>query len=278
MEAERAGMLALGVRAERGEDEGDVAGKLHSELALIPDFKAEGAAPRSFRELAEAADKAGRKKFGVLVLIDDIDRMRNADKALQSIESALKAGWGKRKVAFIVASTAPMRGNADISKEINLLPFSEFEAREMVEKALKKGPPKMGEECLQSILSDSGGNPRLLKTVCFNIYDKLRENEKVISKGHYLAYLPQIMSSLSREWFGRMYQDVPEGERAVLRVLSKEEGGMHVSDIAKAMKKPLGPVTALMGRLFERGQVVKVGRGKYRVFSKIYGKYIMQRH
>jgi len=276
-EAEKAGMLGLSVKAEKGESEADIAGKVYQEMALSPDFRREGAAPKNFRELIDSAGKAAKKKFGAVIFIDDADRMRNAGRAIASIESALKAAWGRRKVGFAVSSTSGFAGHPEIVKDIALGPFAEFEAREMVEHALKKGPPKMGEECLQSILSDSGGNPRLIKTVCYIIYDKLRENEKIISKGHYLAYLPQIMSSLSREWFGRLYRDIPPGERAILHILAKEETGMHVSDIAKKARKKLGPVTALTKRLLDRGQITRIGRGKYRIFSKLYMRYVSQR-
>ncbi|MFH0885098.1 MAG: winged helix-turn-helix domain-containing protein [Candidatus Micrarchaeota archaeon] len=276
-EAEKAGMLAPSVKAEKGEDEKDLAGKAYQEMALSPEFRREGKSPGNFRELAEAAEKAGRKKFGAVIFIDDIDQMRNEDKAIASLQGALKAGWGKRKVAFVVSSTSEITVQSEIMREVALGPFAELEAREMIEHALKKGPPKMGEECLQSILADSGGNPRLLKTVCYSIYERLRENEKVISKGHYLAYLPQIMSSLSRDWFGRLYRDIPQGERAILRILTKDEEGMHVSDIAKKAGKPLGPITALTKRLLDRGQIVRIGRGKYRIFSKLYMRYVSQR-
>jgi hypothetical protein len=276
-EAERAGMLALGVKAERGEDEEDLAGKAYAEMALSPEFKREGSAPGNFRELVDAAGRAGRKKFGAIVFIDDIDRMRNSKKAVASILSALKAGWGRRNVGFVVSLTSEIGAQSEIMREIALRPFAEFEAREMIERALKKGASKMGEECLQTILADSGGNPRLLKTVCYNIYERLRDNEKVISKGHYLAYLPQIMSSLSREWFGRMYQGIPQGEREILHILAKDEEGMHVSDIAKKAGKALGPITALTRRLLDRGQIVKIGRGKYRIFSKLYLRYVSSR-
>jgi hypothetical protein len=135
----------------------------------------------------------------------------------------------------------------------------------------------MGEECLNTMMADTQGNPRLLKTVCRLVYERLRDNERVISKGHYLAYLPFIMSMLAREWFGRMYQEIPPGERAILHALAAEEGGAHVSDVAKSLKRPLGPTTALMKRLLDRGQVVRLDRGKYRVFARLYAKYVEQR-
>jgi hypothetical protein len=275
-EAEKAGMLAPYVNAEKGEGEADIAEKLYHEM-VSSGARPANAAPGSFAALSEFAARAAKSGFGAVLLIDDMDNMKKSDLALAGLLKLLKASWGKRSVAFIVSSTRELRAESDILTPVRLKPFGEHDAREMMEKTLKKGPPKMGEECLQSILADSGGNPKLMKRVCHEIYERLRDSEKVITKGHYLAYLPQIMGALSREWFGRMYQETPAAERAILQILSKSDDGMHVSDIAAKLGKPLGPVTALTKRLLDRGQIVRLDRGKYRVFSKLYAKYAAQR-
>lgn len=126
-------------------------------------------------------------------------------------------------------------------------------------------------------MADTGGNPRLLKAVCRHVYDRLKDSEKIINKGHYLAYLPYIMSMLSGEWFGRMYQKTPEAERRILAVMARNGEGMHVSDVARTLGRPLGPTTALVGRLLDRGQITRLDRCKYRVFAGLYARYVMQR-
>lgn len=273
-QAEKNGLLAPYVKAEKGEDSYAVVAKLYQELMLLPGFK-KGKAPKTFRGLVEQTEKPGR--FGTVFLIDDIDNMRKADEAVSGILRTLKSAWGKKKAAFVMSSTKEFKVKSELLSILKLKPFDEHDARELVTKALEKGPPKMGEECLHSIMAGSSGNPRIFKTICRHIYDRLRDNEKVISKGHYLAYLPHIMSMLSREWFGGMYQETPETERHILRVLAKSDEGMHVSDIAKKLGKPLGPVTALTKRLLDRGQIVRLDRGKYRIFAKLYAKYVTQR-
>ncbi len=273
-QAEKNGLLAPYVKVEKGEDGEAVAGKISHELSLLPGFKGK-AAPKTFRGLVDRAEKAGR--FGAVFFIDDIDRMRRAEEALSEIVRTLKSGWNSKKAGFVMGSTKEFKVPSEMVGIMRLKPLDEHDARELITKALKKGPPKMGEECLHSIMAGSGGNPKILKSICRNIYGRLRDEEKVISKGHYLAYLPHTMSMLSREWFGRMYQETPEAERKILRILAKNEEGMHVSDIAKDLGRPLGPVTALTRRLLDRGQIVRLDRGKYRIFARLYAKYIIQR-
>ncbi|MEW6748976.1 MAG: AAA family ATPase [Candidatus Micrarchaeota archaeon] len=270
-QAERAGLLSPYVNAEKGEGESAVADKLHQELAA--GAPGTGRTPSSFESLVQGI---GAGKATVLI-IDNIDRMKRADDAVSAIVGLARAGWGKRKIAFAISSTRVFKEREGPVGSIVLGPLEEHEAREMIDKALKSGQVKMGDECFNSLMADTEGNPKLLKRICHDIYTRLRDNEKVISKGHYLAYLPQILGSLSREWFGKMYQETPNAEREILQAIAKEEGGIHVSDVARSIGKPLGPVTALTRRLLERGQITRMDRGKYRVFSRLYAKYVAQR-
>lgn len=273
-EAEKKGMLAPYVRAEKGESAASVIGRLYQETMLLQG--ARGAAhPETFDALVQALEHVGEKHFGTVIFIDDADNLRKVGEALSSIMKLAAALQGKKAVSFVLSSTMELRPATGVTTLI-LKPLDEHETKELIDKGLGK-EPKMGEECLRSIIADSGGNPRLVKTVCRHIYDRLKDNEKVITKGHYLAYLPYIMSMLSGEWFGTMYQETPEAERRILAAMAKSDEGMHVSDIARALGRPLGPTTALMRRLLDSGQVVRLDRGKYRIFAGLYARYVAQR-
>jgi mRNA-degrading endonuclease RelE of RelBE toxin-antitoxin system len=269
--AEREGLLVLFVKVEKGENMAAVVDKIYHESGM----QIKGASLDTFGDLAKSI-KLDKKHFGTIFLIDDIDKMKKAKEAILAVNNVVKSLWKKKPVSFVMSSTKEFVISSELFKTIVLKPFEEHDGRELVEKALKKGPPKMGDECFHSIMNDTLGNPRLFKTVCHHIYERLKDNEKIISKGHYLAYLPYIMSMLSREWFGRMYQETPAAEKEILLILAKRDSA-HVSDIARELDKPLGPITALIKRLLDRGQIVKLDRGKYRIFSKIYGKYVIQR-
>jgi hypothetical protein len=284
-EAEKKGMLAPYVRVEKGEGVAGVIGRICQETALLHGFRRSVANPETFGALARALEHwaAGRhsgagRHFGIVVFIDDADNMRKAGDAVTSITGLVAAMHGRTAVSFVLGSTRELRagGAPETVTTMGLKHFDEHEAKEAIDKGLGK-EPKMGEECLHNIMDDTNGNPRLIKTVCRHLYDRLRDNEKVINKGHYLAYLPYIMSMLSGEWFGRMYQKAPASEREILAAMAESREGMHVSDIARQLGKPLGPTTALMKRLLDSGQITRIGRGKYRIFAGLYARYVAQR-
>lgn len=275
-EAEKAGMLAPYAKAEKGETVAALAARIYRETALLAGFRP-GPAPGSLEALAEGLERGAKGKFfGVIVFVDDFDRLRKAGDAASALVKLAARMQGRHEAGFVIATTGEVVAESELLTRLAVKPFEAHEAKEYIDKALGKEPPKMGEECLNTIIDDTGGYPLLVKSVCRHVYDRLRDNEKVISKGHYLAYLPYIMSMLSGEWFGRMYNGTPAAEREILRTLAGNEAGMHVSDVAKALKKPLGPVTALTKRLLDSGQIVRLGRGKYAVFSKLYARYVAQ--
>lgn len=264
------GMLCPLAKAERGQSERGIVSNLFYDSSV-----GEKNAPDTFIQLISLLERNARG-FGAIVFIDDIDAMRKPREVLEAICAIARKSWGRGRVAFVVSSMIGIDIESDILRVAELAPFSEHDAKELVDKALKKGPPKMGEECLGAILSDSGGNPKLLRMVCRYVYENLKDGEKVITKGHYLSNTQYIMNMLGREWFGRVYQETPFSEREILSVLAEREE-MHVSDVAKEIGKNLGPITALMKRLLDSGQITRIDRGKYKVFSKLYARYIILR-
>lgn len=288
-ESERQGLLPPYVKMERGEDGRTLVAKLQRETAAFlrileegrlrkgrPSAIAdslEGRTAGSMQELVRYLSKELRGAVpGILFFIDDFDAMRKSAEAFSSIAESVRGV--SFSIGFVVSSSQDFSTADGAVRRMALGPFTDHDITELVNKALGKGPPKMGEQCLQSIIADSGGNPRLVKTICWVLYDRLKETDKIITRGHYLAAMPSLMSLLGREWFGALYGSTPESERAILRVLA-EGGDMHISDVAKKLGKPLGPTTALAKRLLESGQITKVGRGVYRVFSRLYGRYVL---
>lgn len=260
--ARKEGLIAPYIKMEKGEGMEGMIDKLFQVTKAIPRIDL----PKTPKNMDELIGMMKNEKyFGSIIFIDDIDKMKKSSDVLKELDKAKKDG-----VSFVLSSTKDI----EIERKIILRPFAEHEAKELVEKALGKNL-KMGEECFSNIMNDSDGNPRIFKTVCHHIYERLRENEKIISKGHYLAYLPHIMNILGREWFGWMYQNTPKSERKILEVIAK--GECHVSDVAAELSIGLGPITALIKRLLERGEIVRIDRGKYRIFAKLYGRYVISR-
>jgi hypothetical protein len=277
--AEKEGFFAPLIRAGR-ENHNSIVAKLKSQMK---NYLMEKAAIGSITERAisklefgddfivEVAKTSQRYGEGLIVLIDDFDLLKEPEKLISMIKSVNNKGKTLR-IGWVLSSKTYYEG---IDVKIDLLPFDEHDVREMVEKALKKGPPKMGEGCLSTIFEESEGNPQVARSTCYVIYEKLSEKEKIISRKHYIMNKSAIMSLLSRELFDGLYEPLPESEKKVLLAFAKAGGRAHISDIAREIS--MRHATTLALRLVERGQVVRIDRGIYKVFTKLYGKYVQQR-
>jgi len=288
-EAEARGFFSLIVAAGEGGDAPSLLSDISAELLNYAEGKAaEGhlsprvvaamrAPDREEGFLLSYARIAGRHAEGVVLMIDDADELRDPGALAGLIaHAAAKAQDERLKLAFVLSSTTDFRGLGKDAKTMRLEPFDEHDMREMVESALKKGPVKMGEECLKSVMDESEGNPRVATTICRVIYERLPEKEKIITKRHYITFYPAIMGVLGREFFDPLYRGLPPSEREVLRAFAASEGRpSHISDVARRLGKR--HATTLAMRLEERGQLVRVDRGLYKVFTRLYGRYALQR-
>ncbi|VVC03042.1 AAA ATPase domain protein [Candidatus Bilamarchaeum dharawalense] len=262
-EAERGGLFCPLIRIEKGEKEMDLIEK------MFPDEKKP-------EDLEAALNKLDREN-GSILFIDGMDNLENAEYIAKKIAKKINMNWNKKAVSVVMSSISELKISQEGARIIYLKSFDQHSMLEMIEHALGKNSLKMGDECLNSILEDSGGNPKLARMICWYVYEKLKENEKIITKGHYLAYLPYIRDMLYNDWFGQIYNETPKAEREILRALALERDGMKISEISKKLKKPLGPISTLAKRLLERGQIIRLERGKYKIFAPLYGRYVLQR-
>ncbi len=211
----------------------------------------------------------------VVFLIDDVHNISNLLRKLISLFTKL----ADKKIPYMLVLSSSGELHLHEAKElfrpIYVSELNQKDMTEFIEKTLAVNKLKMGEECLHTIIEDSQGHPLVLLTICWTIYDKIKENEKIISRGHYTAYLPTIMNNLSRELFDDLYEETSPGEREVL--IAFANGEASVSDIAVQLNKPLNTVTTLVLRLAESGNLRKVARGRYKIFNRLYGKYVISR-
>lgn len=270
--AAKKGMLTVHVKAERREKIEDVVDKLYYEL-LHEKMRA-GLTQNNLRSFVKTLEERMVEGiFGAVVFVDCVDNMPKPEEAIAEANKIINPKMWRRRVTFVFTTKRKIPLPEEV-KELLIKPFNEKEAHDFVNTSLRG--KKMGDECFNSIFEDTNGNPRLIRGVCKYVYERLREDDRIITKGHYLAALPYIMSRLSREWFGGMYQETPKAERTVLIAIA-HTGKTRITKVSATLGKPPGPTNTLARRLLERGELVQIERGEYAVFSKLYGRYVIQR-
>ena len=278
--SQKRGFYSIKVNAGKGEGSDKLLKRAFAELSnyleglVAKDVLSERIASNILltKDLFLAADLVKRHAEGLILYIDDADQLKDQGQLIELIKKKATE-MGKLRLAFVLGSTGEINDYQGVVMKLQV--FDEHDAREMVENALKKDTPKMGEGCLLTILNESEGNPRVAKTMCYVIYDKLGEKEKIITRKHYIVNFAEIIALLTSEFFDVLWAGLPDSERELIAAFAREGGPAHITDIGKTLEKR--HVTTLALRLIEKGQLVKIDRGIYKVFTKLYGKYAMQR-
>jgi|GEM_PF-964832 len=211
----------------------------------------------------------------LVFLLDDGEKLEDAKDSIPIIVRIFERATRKNSPFMLVMSSKVMpRGFGEIFNVFELKPLTEEQIKELIKDRLKESKIKMGDECAKLIVRDSEGNPSVLLSICWTLFNRLGEKDKIITKAHYIKYKQSIMSSLSAEIFDPLYNGIPDSERRILIQFSKMKESPKISDVAKKMNKKLSIVTRLVLRLIRRGALIKTGRGRYKIFNRLFSEYL----
>jgi len=283
-EAEKEKLPVCFLKIHKNSDRKELIKNLKVEInRIVREFEENGNIEKNAAESfisAKSADldwiiKMAKKllKTGLVIIISQMDNCKKPQSVIDEMASIAER---EKEVGFIVSSTKRLRPPLGcMLTELKAIEEQDF--REYIEKMTKseEGMPKVGEECARVLYQESGGNPRLLQFLLWYLYENAHEGERIITKAHYISSKKAILSMLANEWFGALYADASPAEKSVLKQLALS-GEATVTEIARAIKKNEGPTATLLLRLLERGDVIKVKRGAYKLFAPLYASFIAE--
>lgn len=210
---------------------------------------------------------------GIALLLDNVDALRDPSHFLKVLSDLLEKMPSARGRLVVVSG---MHFGAHCHFDALLLEApSSAEVEHLLVHTLESAKIKWGNECLHRVIDDSACNPFVFLTMARVLYDRLRPEEKQLTRAHYLQHFNLILQHLA-PLFDELYYKTSGQERKLLRALSRGEA-QSVSQMAKKVHLPLNSVTTLALRLVKKGSLVKIGRGIYQLFNPIYGRYVLSR-
>ena len=290
-------MLTLYVRLHEGDDERAVVRKIVEQLrtALLEmdgnTAKTEnpGKLGPGIAHLIEKAEMNLPQGVGAIaILLDDMDELRDANILLSKFSDALEkrkplqrsgvrtnALTPKRPRGWLVAASGMYFQKNYGFERYMIAPLDGVDVEHILVHALEKSGVRWGDECLQTLIRESGNNPQMFLTMARLLYDHLGPEEKRLTKAHYMENA-QLIRQETAGVFDALYYRTSKQERRILVHLAKKDP-QRVTELARALRLPLNTVTALVIRLLQKGSVVKPERGIYRLFNPLYGRYILSR-
>lgn len=179
------------------------------------------------------------------------------------------------KLAFPEQMTEKFSPLARFFHPIPLHNLSKQESILLMRTKLKSTSIKADDSLLGKLYEESEGHPYVLVAIAYVLYENLPEKNTIITIKHYDAIKPKITSYLNIDYFGVMYKKIRPTGKLILKQIAKLGGEATFSEIIKSVKKSKGAISPVILELIEQGSLVRLERGRYKIFHALYKEYIL---
>ncbi len=219
----------------------------------------------------------------VAIIIDDIHHLVNAVKGgildLRSIFQEMP----RYKCCYLLIITGSKTLFGDVrdlaepmvrffgTYEIENLDLNE--TRELITFPLKKAGSevRVTEDVIKAIYERTKGHPYFIAFFMQILLERCKNN--IIDLSLYNAILPILSRGLEIQKFEKDLRTASEMERELLFRTSKfKEDEFSFSDISSPKRKSM--IAGLLDRLVEKNLIIKIGRGKYKLYHPLFKEYI----
>lgn len=244
----------------------------------------DGLLPMVFRDkMIQIWDNIKTEVPAVVIMIDEAEFLEEIKGGLMAVRNTFSR-LGEKECGYMVI----LSGRLTFHREMNELfsPLTRFfhpmELKSLPEKDverlfllhLKKTNATIAGNCIRRISEDSEGHPYVLLVIAHVLYNQLQGGKK-ITLPLYEKNTHEILHYLSVELLDGMYWKLSKNERAFIYQLARLGGTGRISDLAKVSKIGYGSISPYLKSLAMKGSLVKISRGEYKIFHKLYTKYIL---
>lgn len=238
--------------------------------------------------LEEVSDRASKDTDGMLIIIDEFDRIAGKQKGLASFfkslfEKLTVDGYGH--IMFMIVGLSDIRhelaeDHPSIMRcflPIELPVMHPTEIEEFVRNALAPSGVACSPEVMSAITYYSGGYPVLVHELGYALFET--DSDGSWDWTDFLPALKRAVRSLEQRLFAKMYTVDIKSKlyRDILNILATAEGDeVSLSEIKKRFPGRPELVSSYVSRLIERGLVAKVEgqRATYRLINRLFKLFI----
>ncbi|MFH1246974.1 MAG: hypothetical protein V1644_01205, partial [Candidatus Micrarchaeota archaeon] len=221
---------------------------------------------------------------GVVIMIDEAEIIEVVPGALMFLREVFSR-LGEQRSPFMLVVSGKLAFPDKMSEKFSPLArffhplvlhnFSKEESSLLLNTKLKSTGVKVSQEVLAKIFEESEGHPYVLVAVAYVLYENLPEGDNIITLKHYGAIQPKITSYLNADYFGVMYRRLSPTGRLIMKNVAKLGGEATFSNLMRSIGKSKGTISPVIPELVEQGSLIKLDRGKYRIFHNRYKEYLL---
>jgi len=223
------------------------------------------------------------KYRGILILIDDLDTVKNEKEIMLTLRNALmEAIMDKIRVMCVVSGTEKLfegfeKAHAPLVRFFE--PFalgnlSNEEAEEAIVTPLKDSNVVFDEPVTVKIIKTTQGQPYYLQEFCYYLFNNAVDGK--VTMNVYDASYSNIMNDIATKIWNQRIQQLGDTNSKLLYIIST--GKSRTSQIEDDAKKKFGIATGTvrtaLSRMQREGKIEKNQRGSYDISDALFKEYL----
>lgn len=153
--------------------------------------------------------------------------------------------------------------------------FSLEDSRSFIDRKLAKAGLRIPEDAFQKVFSTTEGHPFVLTAYLATAYSKLKPGETELAKAHFQAADVEFTPQVLKPFFSRFYDDANAWSKKILsKIAEHPKCEASLSELTLGLKRSNNQLSPYLAKLVQDGAVVRVDRGRYKLFHHLLGEYI----
>jgi len=236
-----------------------------------------------WRELKSETD-------ALVVFLDDVQHYEAIPEVLGVLKNVLSDDDIIRKTGylFVLAATEEgwsnfLRKNHPIGRYfvpiLKIYPLLKENSLRIIEATLDGTGVTFTHEVQEAVFDYTEGHPFQMQILCSYLYENQMKGN--VGRDQLDSALSQTLDELGPIILDPIYSMASEQERATLHVMSSEYKVYSFDDILKQIRKQRreiskGTLAAAVARLSEKGLLLKMERGKYRLVNRLFNEFVVR--
>lgn len=226
----------------------------------------------------------------VVVFLDDVQHYQEVPEILGVLKNVLSDDdiLRKTRYLFVLAATddgwsAFLRKNHPVGRYfvpiLRIEPLSKSETLKIIDATLKGTGVTFTHEVQAAVYEYTEGHPYQMQILCSYLFENQMKGN--VGRDQLDSALAQTIDELGPIILDPLYSYASDQERIVLQAFSpsfKTYGVSELLEILKAVNAAAskGPLSTMLSRLTEKGMLIKIERGKYRVVNRLFHEFLVR--
>jgi len=240
--------------------------------------------------LAELWQELKQETRALVIFLDDVQNYDAVAQFLSVLKSVLSDDDISKKTGYLFVLAATEDGWSQFLKKyhpigryfvpiLRITPLSQEHTLRIAEDTLKGSGVAFSREVKEAVYEYTEGHPYQLQILCTYLYENQIKGR--VDQEQLDVALSQTVDELGPIILDPLYSSASEQERATLQTMATEYRVYTFDDILKATQRDKiriskGTLAAALARLSEKGLLVKMERGKYRLVNRLFNEFVLR--